>query len=365
VSADVADRRRGRATRAPGGPAPGRTGRGRRGDRRCRCDGPRRARCRRAVVPRRPQARRDTDQRARRGRDGRAVRHRRRRDAGELLVRPPARMDGDRRRVPRRRSPAVRGGLPDRRQSGADVPRRSGSGSGDPLAPGHRRGEVPVPGLWREHPRPRVARGASATRPGVPGEGQWQRPLRARVLPRHGHAVHRAVGASLHDERPLVLVVARPHVPEPSVPARGAVGRPEERSRSVEAGHVHHEDDLGQPAERQGPLRVLLHRSTDPDVVGRSVLRHHALARPLLRGRAAGQARERRDDRPRLQCRATHRRSSRWWVLRPREAGQRAGHAREGTRQRFHPARIPGPRDRRLTLRARATPTTPSTTTRR
>ena len=114
--------------------------------------------------------------------------------------------------------------------------------------PGTAGEQFPYQGCGEDDPRSRVERRSRADEGGVPRQGQRERTVRARLLRRVRHALHRADGATLHHRRPMVLVAARPDVPQPPVPARGAVGAPEARPGTADPGHVPHEDDLGQPA---------------------------------------------------------------------------------------------------------------------
>ena len=226
----------------------------------------------RAAVPLRARATQlAAHERARRHRVGRAVRHRRRRDDGEPLVRPPARLDGHRRRVPRRRSPALRRRLRHRRQpERRRTPTRRASRSRRTGCPGPPGEQFPYQGCGENIPGHGWNAGRVQMNDGFLAKGSGNGPFALGYYDAVRHALHRAARAALHHRRPLVLVAARPDVPEPPVPARRAVGAPEARPGSAEAGHVPHQDDLGQPPRRQGAVGLLLHRPADRDRCGAS-----------------------------------------------------------------------------------------------
>ena len=201
--------------------------------------------------------------------------------------------------------------LPHRRPSGPHLPDPIGRRGRDPLARRPGRAAVPLRRVRRGHPGPRVGRRPRAARARVPRsrDGQQQRHVRGRLLPRIRHGLPRRHDAALHDGRPLVLVAARTDLPEPSVPAHRAIGGQPRRPGAVEARHLRRRDDLGPAPGRARARRVLLHRPAHPAVVRASVLRRVAPARGVLRRRGEGQARQRRDDRSGLPYRATNRRS--------------------------------------------------------
>ena len=162
--------------------------------------------------------------------------------------------------------------------------------------------------------------------------------------------------------RPMVLVAARPDVPQSPVPARRAVGAPEARPGTADAGHVPHEDDLGRPAATPRCRRP----TTTPTCRSRTLWGErlydvtHSLDRLLRRTRQQGklanvvmvdpgfQFAQRTDDHPVGDIRAGQRwlrsvfqafaQSPQWergavpralrrvgWVLRPREAADAPG----------------------------------------
>ncbi len=157
---------------------------------------------------------------------------------------------------------------------------------------------MPFRGCDHVDPRARLEHRSGAARQRLPRQGLRQRPVRDRLLRRPRPQALPAARAALHDLRPVALVAARRHVPEPPVPplrlVRGAQGGPDPTRR----GDLQERDDLGPARGREGRRPLLLHGPSHPDPVGTAAVRPHLEDRRLLHRRAGRDAPALRDGRP-------------------------------------------------------------------